>query len=302
MDTDSGFWDNMDGSFETPLPLWDDGSFFNPWESFDAGISGTPGGDSVFWNEQTTPFTCAVVSQQSILNQFGIDVSESQLVYDATSNGWLTDGGTSPEDMGSLLEYYGVETHTNMNASISDVMTELSQGRKVIVAVDSGEMWGQEGFSDELKDMGMGADHALVITGVDVSDPNNPMVFVNDSGEPSGAGKAYPMDQFVDAWEDSGCRFVATNDAPADILSSPFGGNFNAETGFYLDPAFWSALGVGFTEGIQTGASAGAATFAVTGSVDAATVVGGLVAGVDVFSNTLEVMNDVQRNDLFLTV
>ena len=41
--------------------------------------------------------------QQLILKDFGIDVSETELVQAANANGWYNGGGTSPEDVGNLL-------------------------------------------------------------------------------------------------------------------------------------------------------------------------------------------------------
>lgn len=298
----AGFIDGIIDETPDPLPSWDAGMSFNPWDSTEETIVGNPQADADDWHPQETDFTCAVVAQQTILNQFGIDVTESQLVYDATINGWLTDSGTNPADFANLLEYYGIGTHENMNASISDVMAELAQGRKVMVAVDSGEMWGTDGLFSDFTDRGMGADHAIVITGVDVSDPDNPLVYVNDSGAPDGAGKAYPMAQFVDAWEDSGCHYVATNDAPDNILSSPYGGNFNPGTGIYLTMDFWGAIAGCVYEGLETGAAAGAAAFVSTGSPEVAAIVGGAAAGIDTFVRTFELMDEIQRNDLFLAV
>src|SRR3954470_10245178 len=88
-------------------------------------LVGTPASDSRDWIHQTTPFTCDVVSQEMILHEFGFDVSEAQLTYEATSHGWLTDGGTSPENAAQLLDHYGVPTHTNYNGSLDAVTSEL---------------------------------------------------------------------------------------------------------------------------------------------------------------------------------
>ncbi|MBQ8015501.1 MAG: hypothetical protein IJ264_04865, partial [Clostridia bacterium] len=54
-----------------------------------------------------------------------------------------------------------------------------------------------------------GADHAVQVIGIDYSDPDNPMVILNDSGHPDGCGEMVPLDDFVDAWEDSGCQMIA---------------------------------------------------------------------------------------------
>lgn len=240
---------------------WNQEDFQSPWDDSGDLIFGdvNPGGT---WELQDTPFTCAVVSQQMILREFGMDVSESELVYNATANGWLTEGGTSIYDMGNLLEAHGVPTHTNFIGDLDSLVWELSHGHKVIAAVDSGELWGTDfPFSDFFDPSG--ADHAIVVSGVNLSDPENPMVVINDPGHPDGAGREYPLHDFLDAWEDSGRSYVATDSAPPDLASHPIlGANFDGENEFYLNPGFWiqviTAVTAGFAvwEHIESGAEA----------------------------------------------
>lgn len=185
-----------------------------PWDNNPAVI-GTPNADTAHWQQQDTDFTCAVQAQRGIIEQFtGEPISESQLVYEATANGWLTDKGMSPDDVGNLLELHGIPCHSNTDASVHDLLGELAHGRKVIVGVDSGELWNGEPIEDFFH---QSADHAIWVTGVDFTDPNNPQVIMNDSGDPDGAGKQYALNEFMDAWEDSGFNYVATDFAPNGI-------------------------------------------------------------------------------------
>ena len=56
---------------------------------------------------------------------------------------------------------------------VEALIAELARGHKVIAAVDSGELWGTDlPFEDWLRPGG--ADHALVVTGGDVSDLSHP--------------------------------------------------------------------------------------------------------------------------------
>jgi hypothetical protein len=175
-----------------------------------------------------------------ILNDFGIDVSEAQLVYDATSNGWLTDNGTSPEDMGKLLEKYGIETHTNYSGDIASVIDELSRGHKIIVPVNSTELWNGVSWWQRLTGFhNTGADHAIVVTGVDFSDQAHPQVIVNDPGMPGGGSQAYPLEHFLESWNDSNYTYLATDDAPAGLAHSTLGAQFDESTGLYNTPEFW---------------------------------------------------------------
>ena len=59
-----------------------DDDMFDPWAAYET--LGNPEIDKSVWQEQETPFTCAVVSQQMILELFGIELSEAELVYEAT--------------------------------------------------------------------------------------------------------------------------------------------------------------------------------------------------------------------------
>ena len=163
--------------------------------------------------QQTYPDTCAIKSQQLIMNDFGIPVSEDQCVEYSIQHGWYSgDGsGTQCEDVGKLLVNSGIPCTQRCDANVYDLANELAQGHKVIVGVDSGELW-NDGLVDWLKDLFVGdtPDHALIVAGIDMTDPNNPMVVVTDPGT-GDCTKAYPMEQFLDAWSDSNCYMVSTD-------------------------------------------------------------------------------------------
>lgn len=163
--------------------------------------------------QQTYPDTCAIKSQQLIMNDFGIPVTEDHCVQYSIENGWYSgDGtGTQCQDVGKLLADSGIPCTQRENANVYDLANELAQGHKVIVGVDSGELW-DGNILDWLKDIFVGntPDHALIVAGIDMSDPNNPMVMVTDPGTGECA-KPYPLDQFMDAWSDSNCYMVSTD-------------------------------------------------------------------------------------------
>lgn len=171
--------------------------------------------------QQQYPDSCAIKSQQIILNEFGIDVSEDQLVQFSYDHGWYNgDGsGTAPGDVGNLLETANIPVTRQEDANVFNLVSELSQGHKVIVGVDSEELWGNK-LMAWLKDFFVGdtPDHALVVAGIDTSDPDNVMVIVDDPGS-GDYHKAYPLDQFMDAWSDAQCYMVST-DIPVPDHSS----------------------------------------------------------------------------------
>ncbi|ACF14795.1 hypothetical protein Ctha_2345 [Chloroherpeton thalassium ATCC 35110] len=181
-------------------------------------IVGLPGteGNSEFVHQHYED-TCAVRSQELILRDFGISVSEDTLRSEAISHGWYTPGGgTDANSVGNLLELHGVAVNRYENANIYTLTSELAKGHKVIIGVDSGELWDKgvvEGLEDKLGIQG--ADHALIVSGIDTSDPDHVKVVLTDPGT-GDIAKEYPMEQFIDAWKDSNCFMVTTAEpAPA---------------------------------------------------------------------------------------
>lgn len=158
--------------------------------------------------------TCAVKSQQIIMQTFGVDIPEDVLAIESAIKGYYMPGyGSDPNQVGQLLTDHGIPTHSQSNASVYDIVNELAQGHKVIVGVDADELWRPSIFNDLF---GEEANHAIVVTGIDTSDPENVMVIVTDPGS-GDVAKEYPIEQFIDAWHDSNCFFVATdNPVPED--------------------------------------------------------------------------------------
>lgn len=172
--------------------------------------------------QQQYPDTCAIKSQQLILEDFGINYTEAELVKFSAENGWYCGDGTAMGDIGRILDAANIPCTSRMDANIFDLANELQQGHKVIVGVDSGELWKEDSlltrFKEWLEDF-FGKDvpdHALIVAGIDVSDPTNPLVLVTDPGTGE-KERAYPMSEFMDAWKDSQCFMCSTNVAPQDV-------------------------------------------------------------------------------------
>lgn len=194
---------------------------------------GTPtdgGGFSydVFQGEQPA---CAVYSQYNVLKDYGYTGTAEDLVAEATDNGWYDpENGTSFQNIGKLLESHGVPCDVFINANRYNLFGELAQGKKVIVTVDSGELW-CDGKLSKLGEMlgdilPGGADHALVVTGFDTSDPENVMVTLTDSGSGQ-AAVSYPIKQFEDAWSDGHCTMIVPREPPPDEMNLPAMANLN---------------------------------------------------------------------------
>jgi hypothetical protein len=185
---------------------------------------GLPGVDGLFSDDvkQCYEDTCAVRSQELILRDFGFTLSEDSLRQEASEHGWYAlgpEGGTPSNAVGNLLELHGIAVNRYENANIFNLTSELAQGHRVIVAVDSGELWDKnsvlaqvwEKCEDSL--FGKQPDHAVIVSGVDVSDPDHPVVVVTDPGTGEVAAR-YTLPTFLNAWEDSGFSMVATASSP----------------------------------------------------------------------------------------
>ena len=149
------------------------------------------------------------------------------MVHEATDHGWYAPGqGTTPDNVGNLLELHGVDVTHYQHASQFDLANELAHGHKVIVGVDSESLWHNAVLH--------GADHAIVVSGIDTSDPQHVKVVVSDPGDGS-AQASYPLEQFLEAWRGSDFFMVATHEpAPAHL---PEMAHFDYEAGHIHDIA-----------------------------------------------------------------
>lgn len=158
---------------------------------------------------------CGLVSSQDVLNQFGIPVTENDVVHHAAENNECQvvpgdaaqSGGTTADWQANVLSDYGVPAHVENNGSMDDLANNITDGHGVIIEVNAGVLW------DDANSYGDGtANHAITVTGV-VRDPSTSEItgfIVNDSGDGKG-------EKFVDAatvkqmWVDTGGQSVVTD-------------------------------------------------------------------------------------------
>lgn len=187
-------------------------------------------GETISYYQQTWPDSCAIMSQKFIMDEFGIvnpetgvPYTEDELVQYAADHGYY-DGGTPLNEIGHIMNDAGIPCHLSVENNVYNLVEQLAQGHKVIVAVDADELWAGDDILTRLgewfKELFMGEvpNHALVVTGIDTSDPNNVMVVVDDPGTGDHM-KAYPLKEFMDAWQDSSC-FMCSTDVPAPDLTN----------------------------------------------------------------------------------
>jgi len=175
-------------------------------------IYGEPENGIKFWHQQEFPDTCAIVSQEFILEDItGDDFSEEDLVKESRAKGYYYPGcGTLPYDVGKLLEDYDISVQRSEGNSIEDIKEKLDNNQKIIVGVDANEIWAN-GLDQQLIDLFYmpEANHAVQVIGYN---EDNGSVILNDPGHPDGKGLEVPLVDFQCAWDDSNSFMVSTLD------------------------------------------------------------------------------------------
>jgi hypothetical protein len=198
-------------------------------------IIGTPEADTHhFPGQQHDADTCAIRCQEFIVRQFtSANLPESYYVAEAKANNWYHEGsGTEMANVGKLLELHNIPVNRYEHANILNLTAELAQGHKVIIGVEADDLWRQHPVVTEIKHL-LGfsaADHAVVVSGIDTSDPNHYKVIVSDPGTGQAAAE-YPFDQFIHAWKESHYYMVATQDPPPESMHLPEMQNFDYHSG-----------------------------------------------------------------------
>lgn len=155
---------------------------------------------------------CAIRCQELIMRDYGIKIPKNELVQFAMSKGWYNSDGTKEGDVGNLLKICKIETHTKHCDSVYDLINELKEGHRIIVAVDSNELWAEPGTKEyEFYRNLTNANHALIVTSINIDSqhPEKATVVLTDPG--NGSIMEYDLERFAHAWKDSNCFMMATN-------------------------------------------------------------------------------------------
>jgi hypothetical protein len=107
-----------------------------------------------------------------------------------------------------LLDRFGVESHIEYG-NIDDLRGYLDENRGIVLMVDADELW--SGAADDVQLGDIGADHAVVVTGID---DERAVITLNDPGQEGGEGWEITIADFMDAWDDSNYEMVVTDEVP----------------------------------------------------------------------------------------
>ena len=143
---------------------------------------------------------CYWECEKHILNKHNIAFNEEEILSIAEKNLWRCDSGTALNNIGHCIEHLGMKIEQRFMGSLNDICEALNENKDVIVAVDGGELLGDR-WIEMMEDIfdGEKPDHTVVVLKCDIEhnivtlyDPNS-----NNSVD------SYPLEQFVDAWNDS---------------------------------------------------------------------------------------------------
>lgn len=175
-------------------------------------ISGDPKGYEVFNHRQgDNPYdfqgTCGLVSCEDVLRQFGVEVTEADVVGHAIEHRLCNVegdprllGGTTPDQRVQILKDFGVPTHVEQERSLQDLSQHIEENRGIIVSVNAGVLWNDPAYYGEGSH-----NHAIVVTGVARYARTDEIAgfFINDSGVPQ-SGHFVDAKTMQKAWVDVG--------------------------------------------------------------------------------------------------
>lgn len=181
---------------------------YDPAKSDASQVVGNPEVSVEYWEYQGETNRCALYSQKFVIEELtGRELDIEDFARIAKEHGWFTEeGGTTYLNTNQMLNYFGIENEMKFHQTIEDIEDCLSNGGKVIVSIDSDETW--YGKDNNIFAPDSGSNHAVEVIGIDRTDPNRPMVILNDSGSPYGKGEMVPLDVFEGAWSEGDNQMI----------------------------------------------------------------------------------------------
>ncbi|MGB7235830.1 MAG: C39 family peptidase [Rhodococcus sp. (in: high G+C Gram-positive bacteria)] len=182
----------------------------------DSGVHGNPVQWTIDWFYQQVDGYCGPsVVGQLVAEYTGANITDPQHLVDrAVELGLISAedpaAGMTLPDIERLLEDQGVPA-TISSGSLDDLRARLGDGHAVIAMVDSGEIWqpSREGVEDNTPD------HVLVVAGID---DDRGVVILSDPGVPNGSQLEVPIEQFEQAWADSGNQMLVADHPDPDLI------------------------------------------------------------------------------------
>ena len=190
--------DTVEFTWEEPVP------YEHVWNVDDFSGVGDPEGAAACWQQQTGN-SCAVMAQVGVYEYLsGERMTEADATAFCEAQGWYDpDSGTSPADVGNLLEAEGYACERSYGNDLESLADALERGDQVIVGLDASEIWytQRDPVTGERIPQGLGYGHAVWITGIDTDAAGNVTVIMNDTGHPDGQMRAVAAEDFLAGWD-----------------------------------------------------------------------------------------------------
>ncbi len=152
--------------------------------------------------------TCSIECELKVLKKFAVDLDMPTMLQEAQTLGVLTAEGTYLFNVGRLCEANGLVADRQYNRGMADIVQGLKNGDGVIAIVNGEGLSGSRTGQDAENIMEGGTpNHAVVIEDVDEKENT---IILYDPNSPD-AADTYPIQQFLDAWQDSQCYLVCVN-------------------------------------------------------------------------------------------
>ncbi len=165
-------------------------------------IVGDPEADMESWHMQDGDVSCAVVCQEFVAEELlDREFTEAEFCAYAEEHGWYDpETGTAPNDVGNILESFGLDVERKQGVTLSELSDMLERGKKVICGVNNEVL-----VHPEWAEMpGVSANHAVQVIGIDSTNPDDIRIILNDPGVPDGRGISHSLNEFMSAWATGG--------------------------------------------------------------------------------------------------
>lgn len=184
-------------------------------------LIGDPEGASEHWFEQAANGFCVPASVAQIVSEYSGVHHGDELAFVERANELHLfvvgpDGvpGINAEGAAALLEDAGIPAESVSGLTMDNLVQYVDEGRGVLLAVDSGELW-----YGETENVDEAADHALVLTGFD---PEAGVAILSDPGSPTGDEFEVPISELERMWADSGNTAVVCDVPPGELPGATF--------------------------------------------------------------------------------
>lgn len=158
--------------------------------------------------QNTVDHLCAVRCEGYALRSLGIDVSDKELEEEAECQGLLETDGTALYSIGQLSARHGLFVSRKYDCTIGDISKSLKHGDVVIAVIDNTELFQRPEVSKRNDQFyGEIPNHAIIIKSIDVEHNSITLLNPGDSNDEH----LYPLDRFIDAWNDSSNYLIISN-------------------------------------------------------------------------------------------